>query len=99
MWKIAKNTATYNNRFGRRFNFNRCTKVIISGQVIDSNYKKICGALIKIEKLEYNYFPCKVTVIGYTLCDCNGNYAIVVDKMNYVAYKLSVYQPIIKKDL
>lgn len=74
----------------------RKISVILSGKVVDLNGNFIGGAVIEVKKLDYNYTPCKITYLGYTISKEDGTYCICLKKQNRVDYKLFIYPPLIR---
>jgi len=70
--------------------------VILSGKVVDLNGNVIGGAMIEVEKLDYNYTPCKITNLGYTISNEDGAYCMRLQKKYGVDYKLCIYPPLIR---
>ncbi|MBU3160087.1 hypothetical protein KPL37_10010 [Clostridium frigoris] len=71
-------------------------QAILSGKVVDLNGKSIVGAIIGVEKLDYNYTPCRTTDLGYTISKCNGAYCICLPKRCGVDYKLCIWPPLLR---
>jgi hypothetical protein len=70
--------------------------VILSGKVLDSNGNVISDAMIDVKKLDYNYTPCKITNLGYTMSNEDGAYCMRLQKKYGVDYKLCIYPPLIR---
>lgn len=74
----------------------RKTPVLLSGKVVDLNGNSIGGVIIEVEKLDYNYTPCKTTNLGYAISKKDGAYCICLQKQYGVDYKLCMYPPLIR---
>ena len=70
--------------------------VILSGKVVNSNGNIISDAIIDVKKLNYNYTPCKITNLGYTISKEDGSYYMRLKKQYRVNYKLCIYPPLIR---
>lgn len=73
------------------------TLVFLSGKVVDLNGNSIGGVIIEVEKLDYNYTPCKTTNLGYTISKYDGAYCICLQKQCKVNYKLCMSPPLIRE--
>lgn len=70
--------------------------VILSGKVVDLNGNSIAGVIIEVKKLDYNYTPCKITDLCYTISKEDGAYCICLQKQCNVDYKLCMFPPLIR---
>lgn len=70
--------------------------ILIEGKILDSKYNPIEGAVIIIKSIDCNYNPPKINEFGYVITNSCGAYAINIEKIHNVNYKLCVYEPIIK---
>lgn len=66
------------------------------GKVVDLNGNVIGGAVIEVNKLDYNYTPYRTTRLGYTISKEDGTYCICLKKQYRVDYKLCIYPPLIR---
>lgn len=96
MWNVNEYVVVSDNITGKKVVLEKKIKFLISGKIVDSNNRRVSGALIKIEKIDYSVYPYKVSVEGYVMSNVNGHYIALVDKQSRVDYRLTVYQPMIK---
>lgn len=97
MWNINEYVIVSNDKTGKKVVLERKVKFLISGKIVDSNNRRVSGALIKIEKIDYRFNPCKISIEGYVMSNISGHYIALVDKQSRVDYKLTVYNPMIKE--
>lgn len=74
----------------------RRKNVLIEGRVLDKKLNPVKGAVIVVKKINFNYDPPKITEVGYVTSNIHGIYAIILEKIYNVNYKLDIYEPIIK---
>lgn len=80
----------------KRIVIERRDNVLIEGRILDSMLKPVKGAVIVIKSIDCNYNPPKISEFGYIITNVYGAYAINLQKIHNVNYKLYIYEPIIK---
>lgn len=80
----------------KRIVMEKIENIIIEGRVLDMRLKPVEGAVIFIKSIDYNYNPPKISKFGYIITNEYGGYAIKLEKIHNVNYKLYIYEPIIK---
>ncbi len=70
--------------------------ILIEGKILDKKSNPIDGAIISIKKIDYNYKPYKAIDVGYAISNKHGEYAIVLEKLYNINYKIKIYEPQIK---
>lgn len=67
--------------------------ILIEGTILDKKSNPIDGVIIVIKKIDYNYKPYKVVDVGYAISNKYGAYAIVLEKIYNINYKIKIYEP------
>lgn len=71
--------------------------IVIQGKVLDSKHNPVQRAVIVVKRIYFNYVPPKIDEVGYVITNINGEYAIHLEKIHNVNYKLDIYEPMIKE--
>lgn len=70
----------------------RSNEVLLTGTVYSAQGERIHGAVIEITEI---YRKNKRVIKGYVITNQNGEFAIVVEKNDYINYRLDIYEPLI----
>jgi hypothetical protein len=74
----------------------KSNNILIKGKVLDLKNNAVQGAVIFVKSINHNFKPPKIKDEAYAITNLHGVYAISVEKIHNVIYKLDIYESLIK---